>query len=237
MSHCNSKHFSNMKMIRSNRFSLVVAVLAFIMLQGAGKHKLYASDIKGTVIISSPAPQDKLSGLSFLYTKPSDTNRQENRGIEVVLYIKETLENAPPEPVSNASLQQKNKTFVPHILPVTVGTTVDFPNMDNIYHNVFSLSKSNGFNLGRYASGKSQQHTFNKQGLIEVFCDIHSHMHAYILVLPNRYYTQTDVDGSFHIKDVPPGTYTLVAWHETLPEQELTITVPESGEVTITVTF
>ncbi len=80
-----------------------------------------------------------MSGLSFLYTKPSEMNRQDDRGIEVVLYIKEEFENDPPEPVSNAALQQKNKTFVPHVLPVTVGTSVDFPNMDNIYHKCIFL--------------------------------------------------------------------------------------------------
>lgn len=175
--------------------------------------------------------------MSFLYTKPSEISNQNVQSTEIVVYIKDAPEVDAPETLSNARLAQIDKEFVPHVLPVTAGTKVDFPNMDNIYHNVFSLSKKNQFLLGRYASGKSESHTFNTPGIVEVFCDIHSNMYAYILVLPNKYFAKTDINGNFVIKDVPPGNYTLVAWHETLPQKEFTVTVPESGDVILTISF
>ncbi len=219
----------------------LIQIYALVLMSGyvssAGTTELTASDIKGKVTVTSQAAQNRLSGLSFLYTKPSEMSSQNVQSTEIVVYIKDAPEIDAPETLSNARFAQIDKEFVPHVLPVTAGAKVDFPNMDNIYHNVFSLSKKNQFLLGRYASGKSESHTFNTPGIVEVFCDIHSNMYAYILVRPNKYFAKTDINGNFVIKDVPPGNYTLVAWHETLPQKELTVTVPESGDVILTISF
>ena len=85
-------------------------------------------------------------------------------------------------------MDQRNETFVPHLLAVTVGTTVDFPNNDRTYHNVFSLSKAQRFDLGRYAAGRSKAVRFDRPGVVRVFCDIHSHMNAFILVFTHRFF-------------------------------------------------
>ena len=120
------------------------------------------------------------------------------------------LESAPqaafetPTP-GRARLDQKNETFVPYVLAVTVGSTVDFPNSDRIYHNVFSLSKPKRFDLGRYPRGQSRSVRFDQPGVVRVFCEIHSHMSAFILVFAHRYFATTDAEGRYRIDGVPPG--------------------------------
>ena len=128
-------------------------------------------------------------------------------------------------------MDQRNETFVPHVLAVTVGTTVDFPNSDNIYHNVFSLRGPRPFDLGRYAAGRSKSVRFDRPGIVRVFCEIHSHMSAYILVFSHRYFAVTDDEGRYRIDDVPPGTYTVMAWNEATPTESQRVTVGDGGEV------
>jgi plastocyanin len=126
-------------------------------------------------------------------------------------------------------LDQRNETFVPHVLAIVAGTTVDFPNSDRTYHNVFSLSKTKSFDLGRYAVGRSKSVRFDRPGIVRVFCDIHSHMSAFILVFAHRYFSVADPDGSYRLENVPPGTYTVVAWHEAAALESRRVVVPEAG--------
>ena len=149
-----------------------------------------------------------------------------------VVYL-ETAPRAAFEPGEerHARMDQRNEQFVPHVLAITAGTWVDFPNDDRTYHNVFSLSKTREFNLGRYAVGHSKSVRFDRPGIVRVFCDIHSHMNAFILVFAHRFFAETDDDGRYRIERVPPGTYTLVVWNELVhgdpPKQ--TVTITESG--------
>jgi plastocyanin len=113
-----------------------------------------------------------------------------------------------------AVMDQRNETFVPHVLAVMTGTVVDFPNTDKTYHNVFSLSKAKRFDLGRYAAGRSKSVRFDRPGVVRVFCDIHSHMNAFVLVFNHPFFNVTEPDGRFRLNDVPPGTYTVVGWYE-----------------------
>jgi plastocyanin len=130
------------------------------------------------------------------------------------------------------SMDQRNETFVPHLLAITVGTTVDFPNNDRTYHNVFSLSKARRFDLGRYATGRSKSIRFDRPGIVRVFCEIHSHMNAFILVFSHRFFAVSDGDGRYQIDAVPPGTYTLVAWVEGVIRDAKSITItPETRSV------
>jgi plastocyanin len=128
-----------------------------------------------------------------------------------------------------AVMNQRQETFVPHVLAITTGTVVDFPNSDDIYHNVFSLSKPARFDLGRYAAGHSKPVRFDKPGIVRVFCDIHSHMSAFILVFSHPFFAVTDTDGRFHIDHVPSGTYTVVAWNEGTTSEPRRVTVPDGG--------
>ena len=144
------------------------------------------------------------------------------------------LESAPSlafpdgEP-QRATMDQRNETFVPHVLAITVGTTVDFPNSDNIYHNVFSLRGPRPFDLGRYAAGRSKAVRFDRPGIVRVFCEIHSHMSAFILVFNHRFFAVTSADGRYQIGRVPPGRYTLVAWNEGAIRESRAVVIPEDG--------
>jgi plastocyanin len=111
-------------------------------------------------------------------------------------------------------IEQRNETFVPHVLPVMKGSPVEFTNDDPIYHNVFSLSKAASFDLGRYPRGASRSVRFGAPGIVKVFCHIHSDMSAVVLVLDNSYFTTPRTDGTFEIRGIPPGTYAVTAWHE-----------------------
>jgi plastocyanin len=130
-------------------------------------------------------------------------------------------ERDPPR----ASMDQRNERFVPHLLAVMVGTVVDFPNSDRTYHNVFSLSRAKRFDLGRYAAGRSKSVRMDRPGIVRVFCDIHSHMNAYVLVFAHPYYSVSQPDGRFEIGGLPPGTYSVVGWYEGEPRVTRSISV------------
>jgi plastocyanin len=129
----------------------------------------------------------------------------------------------------HAVMDQHNETFVPHLIAITTGTTVDFPNSDKFYHNVFSLSKAAKFDLGRYAAGHSKSIAFNRPGIVRVFCEIHSHMNAFILVFSHPFFGMTDTEGRYRIDAVPPGTYNVVAWNEGTSSEPKAVTVPDGG--------
>jgi plastocyanin len=129
----------------------------------------------------------------------------------------------------HARLDQRDEQFVPHVVAIVAGTIVDFPNNDRTYHNVFSLSKTRSFDLGRYAAGHSKAIRFDRPGIVRVFCDIHSHMSAFILVFAHRYFAVTDDEGRYHIDNVPPGTYNVVAWNEAMPTESHRVSVPDAG--------
>jgi plastocyanin len=156
---------------------------------------------------------------------------------EFVVYIDGPLgTNAlPPEKpiqvVTTRRISQKGALFSPHILPVVVGTTVEWPNQDEIFHNVFSISDAKPFDLGLYKNPEVKRVTFDKAGRVDAFCSIHKTMNCVILVVENPYFAATDERGRYAIPNVPAGTYKLKAWHERLPSQVMDIRVTESGEV------
>jgi plastocyanin len=140
--------------------------------------------------------------------------------------------------VTTPRVVQHGAMFTPHILPIMVGTTVEWPNNDDIYHNVFSSSDAKQFDLGLYKGNPQDKRvTFDKTGRVDVFCSIHQNMHCIILVLDNPYYSSTDDDGNYKIPNVPPGIYKLKAWQERLPSDEKEITVPTNGEVRVDFTL
>ncbi len=135
-----------------------------------------------------------------------------------------------------AVMDQRNETFVPHVLAVTTGTVVDFPNTDKTFHNVFSLSKARRFDLGRYAAGRSKSVRFDHPGVVRVFCDIHSHMNAFVLVFSHPFFDVTDVEGRFRIGSVPPGTYTVIGWYEGEQRTSRSVQVPAGSVVDLELT-
>ncbi len=118
-------------------------------------------------------------------------------------------------PTSRPKVIQINRRFIPEVLPVVVGTTVDFPNFDPFFHNAFSYSKTKKFDLGRYPTGKSRSVSFDKPGAVRIFCEIHSDMNCVVLVLENPHFAYPDAEGRFKIEKVPEGEYVLKVWHKT----------------------
>lgn len=134
--------------------------------------------------------------------------------------------------VVTTRIAQKGAMFSPHILPVMVGTKVEWPNNDDIYHNVFSMSDNKSFDLGLYKGNPPDKCVvFDKPGRVDVFCSIHANMHCVVLVLPNPYFAATDANGDYKISNVPPGTYRLKAWSERVPAEAREIVVPTNGTV------
>jgi plastocyanin len=132
----------------------------------------------------------------------------------VVIYVDSMPWNGQAAPSDKPlRIEQRDETFVPHVLPVLRGSTVEFPNSDPLFHNVFSLSSAKTFDLGRYPKGTSKSVRFDRSGVVQVFCHIHSDMSAVVLVLDNPWFA-VPVDGKYVIPDLAPGQYRLIAWHE-----------------------
>ena len=217
--------------MRSTGLVALLIVSGVLLAQGVDAPVVVAArngSITGHVELRrQPAPVIRRPGVADLGSpevEPSATRQMS------VVY----LEAAPwgafeqNEP-ARAIMDQRNETFVPHVLAVTTGTTVEFPNSDRIYRNVFSLSKTRSFDLGRYAVGHSKSVRFERPGIVRVFCDIHSHMSAFILVFNHPFFSVTDAAGRYRIDNVPPGTYTLVAWNEGVTSESRTITVGDGA--------
>lgn len=148
-----------------------------------------------------------------------------------------SIESTFAQDPSQRVLAQKNQAFSARVLPCVVGSTVDFPNMDPIYHNVFSVSPVKRFDLGKYPRGRSKPVRFTKPGIVPVFCDIHSNMASTIVVLPNRAFTKPDATGAFALPELPAGTYTVKLWHPDFGESSTSVKVPAHGDVAVELEF
>jgi plastocyanin len=151
----------------------------------------------------------------------------------VVVWL-EPIAGAPAVDRKKAEMVQKGKRFTPHILPVTVGTTVDFPNYDPIFHNAFSNYDGQIFDVGLYPPGTSRSILFRREGIVRIFCNIHPTMSAVIVVLKSPYFAVSSKNGQFAIPNVPSGTYRLHVFHERATQQTLdalTKTVEVSSEL------
>jgi hypothetical protein len=144
-----------------------------------------------------------------------------------VVWLKRLDGRTPPiAPAVGRFITQRDKAFLPHVLPVPVGTTIEFRNEDRIYHNVFSLNKPNDFDAGIRASGTIYTRRFDKPGPVEILCNIHSTMNAYVVVVDSPFYTKARPSGAFAIRGIWPGQYELAVWHEassTITRKKITV--------------
>ena len=165
----------------------------------------------------------------YSYRPPSDAPGRESP-LRAVIYLEDRDHRLEPaSQMPPAAIDQKGEVFIPHILAVQSGTRVDFPNSDVIYHNVFSFSKVKRFDLGRYPKGQSRSVILDRVGLVRVFCEIHSHMSAFVMVLPRPYFDTTDASGTYRISKIPPGRYHVVVWNDQFRSARREV-VLESGE-------
>ena len=187
--------------------------------------------------LSGPAMAGEISGTVKVKGLRSPAN--------ILVY----LTKAPPVFVDLSEtkfiMDQQNLTFFPHILPVPVGATIHFPNNDKVDHNVFSLSRTKPFNLGSYKTGETKTVLFDKPGIVEVRCDVHAEMAAYVMVMKNPYFAVTDAKGRFEIPDanylkenglsgltdIPFGKYFIKTRHEKLKTIKQAVIVPKNGTI------
>jgi plastocyanin len=186
------------------------------------------------VAFAVPGGADASGSVSGKITLTNDGGEPKSDMSGVIVYL-EGVPGDPPAAKTN-EIRQKDLTFVPDRMVVVKGSSVEFPNDDKVFHNVFSLSKAKRFDLGLYKSGTSKGVTFNKAGVIDVYCNIHPQMAAKILVVDNKSYAVTAADGSFKIPNVPAGTYPVVAWQPYGNAWRGQVTVQPGKAVTVAAT-
>jgi plastocyanin len=173
-------------------------------------------EVVGTVTLptnGAPEPPMLSPYARRRYAPPVAAAQDRESPENVVVYIVVEGSNVPVGE-GEASILQRDRTIIPRTIAIRTGTRIDFPNSDQVFHNLFSLSGTRPFNLGRYAPGDTRSAKFERPGIVRMFCDIHSEMTGTIVVLDTPYFTQPDADGSYRIRDVPEGRHRLVAWHE-----------------------
>jgi plastocyanin len=186
--------------------------------------------VRGHVSIGIPVTAKRATS-TYSRSVPTVALAPESELRHVVIYVKD----APRTPVqpTRAEIRQRNENFVPRVVAVTVGSTVEFPNDDPIYHNVFSLSRTKTFDLGRFPQGKSRGVRFDKPGVVKVFCQIHSHMSATVMVFDHPWFAIPDEQGNFDLSGVPPGTHQITAWHERLGDTTMSLRVEPGRAATV----
>jgi len=182
-----------------------------------------SQEITGTILVKKKLTRPSVTAPVSIYQRGAAVELGKDAAEDPLAYERSRvvvyLEGpAAPEavPVRQAAvtMQQQNRRFTPDLVVVPVGAVVSFPNLDPIFHNIFSLSRPKTFDLGSYNKGESRSVTFTKPGVVYVYCHLHPNMEATIVVTPNRYFARADPSGQFHIPNVPPGQYTVVAWHK-----------------------
>ena len=156
--------------------------------------------------------------------RPSNASHKDSNASNVVVWLspQQPVDPKPvPSPHSPYRLLQKDKQFQPHLLVVPTGTSVEFPNADPFFHNVFSLFNGKRFDLGLYESGTTRSVKFDREGVSYIFCNIHPEMSAVIVALQTPYFAQTDAEGKFEMANIPAGRYKIRVWHELASASEL----------------
>ena len=207
---------------------LLIAAAGLMLLTASPRAQQQPAAVVGRVEIGVPISARRPSAAypTRAVAAPALASASELR--HVVVYLR----NAKPQTVTpmKVAVRQHNESFTPRVVAVTVGSEVEFPNDDPIYHNVFSLSRAKNFNLGRYPRGDTRKVRFDKPGIVKVFCEIHSHMSATVMVLDHPWFAVPDEQGRFELPPVPAGVQSITAWHERLGDTTVRVRI-ESGQM------
>ncbi|MBV9761921.1 MAG: hypothetical protein JO340_15270 [Acidobacteriaceae bacterium] len=187
------------------------------------------------MVLGSLASAANVSGVIHVIPPGHSHPRADDLSAANIVVWLQSVNGPAMQPIANrrAGLLQKNKTFKPHVLAIQVGTVVDFPNEDPIFHSAFSNYNGQLFDLGLYAPGTTRSVRFKRPGIVRVFCNIHPNMAAVILVLDTPFFTTAASNGAYRIPDVPPGVYKLFAFDERASSQSpadpsVVVSVPEA---------
>ena len=165
------------------------------------------------------------------YRPPSPAAPAPGSPTSVVVYV--IMDGAAPGPPAPVTIEQRDRAIVPHVTAVQRGARIHFPNRDDVFHNLFSLSDAHPFNLGRYPPGETRSEVFPSAGVVRIFCDIHSEMGGTILILDTWLMARPGASGRYAIESVPAGRHRVVAWHESAAPDTISVIVPSSGTTTV----
>ena len=212
-----------------------MALAALVALTAAGTGAQEPASVVGRVEIGIPIATRRPTTVYGRRSVGSPGLASESERRNVVIYLRSARPQGIGQGISptRVSIRQRNETFTPRVVAVTVGSEVDFPNDDPIYHNVFSLSRVRTFNLGRYPRGDTRRVRFDRPGIVKVFCEIHSHMSATVMVFNHPWFAMPDEAGRFTLGAVPPGDHEVTAWHERLGDTTVRLRV-EPGRAATT---
>ena len=222
---------------------MATRILAALLGGCLGAGTIGAADIGGVVVIERKLTRRNVTAPAPAYQRgvavPLDPKTASKPGDDplaferthVVVYIDGS---GPASERTTVEIQQQDREFLPDLVVVPVGSTVSFPNLDAIFHNIFSLSKPRSFDLGNYPKGETRMETFPVPGIVYVYCHLHPNMSATIVVSPNQWCVRASADGHFVLPAVPPGKYTVVAWHKAVGFVRKSVTVTENGAPPLT---
>ena len=211
---------------------LLVAALLLMLSAPPEPASAQAGTIEGRVQLPSAAPRRTAS--RYPGAAPTSRTAQE---VPAVAYIRDAVAGVPATAPANPTLAQQDTSFSPNVLIVPVGTTVQFPNRDPFFHNVFSYSSAARFDLGRYPRGESKAVDFDEAGVVKVYCEVHESMRAAVVVVRNPFHAVVSSDGSFRIANVPAGRHTLVVWHHDGGVREVQVDVRAGATAPVNVRF
>jgi plastocyanin len=218
------------------KFVCPVSCLLLLALQ------VQAGDVHGVALVTKRLSKKALSPIVYnlrgtaapILARDAEPVNEFDRMVVILEAEKDGPKLSPKPPVTE-TLDQKGARFDPDLVIVPVGSTVEFPNSDPIFHNVFSLSKAQPFDLGYYPQGQRRTVKFNNPGVVQVYCHIHANMYAAIVVTASPWFQKPSPDGSFSFSDVPAGRYRLTAWHKIAGPHKVNVQVPETGSVDVTI--
>ena len=223
--------------------SLSLAILALTLLTGftatdeSRANEPGAGSVSGQVTITRNLAAQRMRFRLYPSYKPIAPPPEAERSDEfqnVVIYLEPLDFEAPPlSPEHDLDILQLGETFIPHVLPVALGSTVGYPNFDPIFHNVFSLSRPSTFDLGRFPQHETRTVTFDKPGVVPVFCHLHSDMSAVVVVLATPWFVVPEADGKYSIPNLPAGNYRVTAWHERVDSVETRIAISAGENVNL----
>jgi plastocyanin len=208
------------KIATTRGFGLFVLAAALTLTQVSS---VRAAGIEGTIVVKKKLTKRRVTAQVPMYERGPAVEFEADTEEDALAFERSRVAvylegQFPAQPAVTPIIQvmgQTNRRFSPELLVVQAGSKVSFPNNDPIFHNVFSLSGPKTFDLGNYPRGDTRIVAFPEPGVVYVNCHLHSNMTAAIVVTPNRWNARADRDGRFELPDVPPGKYTIVAWHKT----------------------
>ena len=206
---------------------------------GPSRHLEPTGRIEGSITLSrsltSRRPRFRMyagDGISALPPEQPEVDERANVVVYLASHADDAREEAAGPTPPHALMHQAFERFSPHVLPIVRGTTVEFPNDDAVFHNVFSLSSAKTFDLGRFPRGHSKALVFDRPGVVQLFCHIHADMSAIILVLDSPLFARGDATGHYAMEHIPPGDYTIVGWHERIRPVSRSVHV-EAGKASV----